>query len=181
MAPTTVSTSTPAATLADMPTFRPILPSDGPALVRFHEALSADAQRSRFFAVHPHLTATEVDRFSHVDHLDREAIIVTVGTEIIAVGRYDRIQPSNCAEVAFVTAEGHRGDGLATQLLARLAAAAQAVGIVEFVAQTLPENRRMLGVFTRSPFTTVTRFSGGVIEVSMLLTPTIGTDGTVRS
>ena len=146
---------------ADMPTFRSILPSDGPALVRFHEALSADAQRSRFFAVHPHLTATEVDRFSHVDHLDREAIIVTVGTEIIAVGRYDRIPSSGRAEVAFVTAEGHRGGGLATQLLARLAAAAQAVGVVEFVAQTLPENRRMLGVFTRSPFKTVTASAAG--------------------
>lgn len=161
-------------------TFRPILASDGPALVRFHEALSADAQRSRFFAVHPHLTATEIDRFSHVDHLDREALIATTGTEIIAVGRYDRLPSSSCAEVAFVTAEDHRGHGLATQLLVRLAATAQAVGITEFVAQTLPENQRMLGVFTRSPFATATRFSGGVIDVSMSLTAN-EPEATVRS
>ncbi len=151
-------------------TFRPMDAADGPALERFHETLSANAQRSRFLGFHPHLTATEVDRFSRVDHLDREAIIVTVGTEIVAVGRYDRLPGTDRAEVAFVTAEDHRGDGIASQLLLQLAIAARGVGIDKLVAQTLPENQRMLGVFTRSPFRAVTRFAGGIVDVSMSLT-----------
>ncbi len=146
--------------------------SDGPALVRFHEALSADAQRSRFFGVHPHLSAAEVEQFTNVDHVDREAIIVTIGAEIVAVGRYDRLPATDSAEVAFVTAEAHRGDGIASELLRRLAVLARAVGINQFVAQTLPQNQQMLGVFARSPFKSVTKFAGGIVDVSMSLTNT---------
>ena len=41
---------------------RPIEPTDGPALVRFHEGLSDLTSHRRFFNVHPHLSAAEVVR-----------------------------------------------------------------------------------------------------------------------
>ena len=143
--------------------------SDGAALVRFHEALSSEAQRSRFFAVHPHLSDAEVEYFTHVDHLDREALVVTDGPDILAVGRYDRLPERNRAEVAFVTADDHRGQGLASLLLGRLATIASAAGVTEFVAQTLPDNRQMLGVFARSGLLTATAFHDGLVDVSMSL------------
>lgn len=152
-------------------TFRPVEASDGPALVRFHEALSPESQTSRFFAFHPHLTSAEVVRFTQVDHVDREALVVTVGTEIVAVGRYDRLPESGAAEVAFVTADAHWGQGLAGELLVRLADCARAVGVTQFVAQTLLDNRRMLKVFTRSGLLTATSFSEGLVDVSMSLLP----------
>jgi GNAT superfamily N-acetyltransferase len=148
---------------------RAIHGSDGPALERFHEALSPEAQRSRFFNVHPHLSAAEVEHFTHVDHLDREAIVVTDGPDIVAVGRYDRLPGRDVAEVAFVTADDHHGRGLASLLLARLAVRARAVGVTEFVAQTLPDNRKMLGVFARSGLLAASAFHDGLVEVSMSL------------
>ena len=148
---------------------RPIDVSDGPALVRFHEALSPEAQRSRFFFVHPHLSAAEVEHFTHLDHRDREALVVTDGHTIVAVGRYERLSGGNRAEVAFVTADAHRGKGLASGLLGRLATMARAVGITEFVAQTLPDNRRMLGVFARSGLLTASGVHDGLVDVSMSL------------
>jgi hypothetical protein len=51
----------------------------------------------------------------------------------------------------------------------RLAATARGVGITEFVAQTLPDNRKMLGVFTRSGLLTATGFHDGLVDVSMAL------------
>ena len=148
---------------------RAIHGSDGPALERFHEALSPEAQRSRFFYVHPHLSAAEIEHFTHVDHHEREAIIVTDGPDIVAVGRYDRLPGSHAAEVAFVTADDHHGRGFASLLLARLADRARAVGITQFIAQTLPENRKMLAVFTRSGLPAATAFRGGLVDVSMSL------------
>lgn len=148
---------------------RAIEGSDGPRLVRFHEALSPDAQRSRFFNVHPHLSATEVEHFTHVDHIDREALVVLNGPDIVAVGRYDRLPGRNVAEVAFVTADDHRGRGLASLLLIRLAARARIIGVTEFVAQTLPENRKMLGVFSRSGLLEASAFHNGLVDVSMSL------------
>jgi RimJ/RimL family protein N-acetyltransferase len=148
---------------------RAIEGSDAPALVQFHEALSPDSQRSRFFYLHPHLSAAEVEHFTCVDHLDREAVVVTDGPDIVAVGRYDRLPGSTTAEVAFVTADDHNGRGFASLLLARLAARARAVGVTQFVAQTLPDNRKMLGVFARSGLLAASAFHDGVVEVSMSL------------
>ncbi|HEV3227007.1 MAG TPA: hypothetical protein VGZ52_09235, partial [Acidimicrobiales bacterium] len=71
---------------------RAIRPSDAEELVRFHEGLSSESQRSRFFTVHPHLTAEEVGRFTNVDHRDRQAFVALVGVDIVGVGRYDRLR-----------------------------------------------------------------------------------------
>jgi hypothetical protein len=46
-----------------------------PALVRLHETLSPETTRSRFYSVHPHLSAAEVIRFTNVDHRQREALV----------------------------------------------------------------------------------------------------------
>ena len=150
-------------------TVRPISPSDADALVRFHEALSSSSQRSRFFAIHPHLTAKEVQRFTTVDHRDREALVVVSGSEILGVGRYDRFPDTNDAEVAFVTRDDVQGLGIATLLFDELATAADAVGITRFVAETLPENRKMLDVFTRTGLVSSRVFGRGVVEVVMSL------------
>ena len=58
---------------------RPISPGDGDALVRFHQGLSDETTRLRFFVLHPELACTEVVYFTHVDHHDREALLALVG------------------------------------------------------------------------------------------------------
>src|SRR3954451_9212196 len=70
---------------------RPIRPDDAPSLVAFHEGLSADTVRLRFFAAHPHLQSTEVERFTRVDNHDRVALVGLIGGTLVAVGRYERL------------------------------------------------------------------------------------------
>ena len=149
--------------------FRPIAATDADALVRFHEALSPESQRTRFFAVHPHLTGREVDRFTQVDHLDREAIVAMEDDDIVAVGRYERLSDRTTAEVAFVTRDDHQGAGLASALLQQLAAGARVVGISTFVAQSLSGNSAMLRVFDRSGFPMDMASSDGIVDSSLAI------------
>jgi RimJ/RimL family protein N-acetyltransferase len=148
---------------------RAIRPSDAAALIRFHDELSPDSQRSRFFIVHPHLTAKEVERFTSVDHRDREAFVAVAGPEILGVGRYERLPGADDAEVAFVTRDDHQRSGIAMRLFDALATAAHAVGIKRFVAETLPENHKMLALFTRTGLVTRRSFGRDAVEITMSL------------
>ena len=75
----------------------------------------------------------------------------SLGAEIVAVGRYDRIEPHS-AEVAFNVSDSHQGTGLASVLLEHLAAAARERGINSFTAEVLPQNTKMIKVFTETGF-----------------------------
>ena len=149
---------------------RPIVAADSDALVRFHEGLTVETARLRFFAVHPHLTLAEIDRFIHVDHHDREALVALDGSDIVAVGRYDRLPGTGDAEVAFVVADSWQGYGAGTQLLKRLAVLARADGIKRLVADTLSENYRMRDVFRHSGMVSSSTSDCGVVHVGLDLT-----------
>jgi len=146
---------------------RPMLPSDGRRLVRFHRTLSGDTTYLRFFSFHPALTPDEVHRFTHVDHHDREAVVAMVGGEIVAVARYDRLGSTRTADVAFVVADAWQGRGLGSLLLSHLTHRARHVGIERFTAQTLAHNHRMRRVFARSGCPVVSHAGGGVVEVEL--------------
>jgi RimJ/RimL family protein N-acetyltransferase len=148
---------------------RPVGPADADALVRFHDALSPESQRMRFFAIHPHLTTKEVHRFTHVDHRDREAFVVVVGSEILGIGRYDRLDDPTRAEVAFVTRDEYQGLGVATMLFDALVSAAQDGDITHFVAETLPENRKMLHFFGATGLETSRSSGRDSVEVTLCL------------
>jgi GNAT superfamily N-acetyltransferase len=149
--------------------FRPIEPEDAAALVRFHERLSDETTRMRFFSPHPHLTPAEVDRFCRVDHHDREALVATHGDDIVGVGRYDRTggphEAAAEAEVAFVVADGCQGQGIGAKLLEQLATRARTQGITRFVADTFGENYRMRAVFRASGLVVESDMDAGVLHV----------------
>jgi len=140
-----------------------------PALVRFHDSLSAATTRSRFFSVHPHLSAGEVTRFTTVDHREREALVVLdTDDEIVAVARVDVLPGSPpLAEVAFVVADAWRHHGIGGAVLARLAGRARQVGIEQFVAVTLADNRAMRAVFRRAGDPIDEHVAGGVATVTI--------------
>ena len=104
--------------------------------------MSPESKYLRFFAPYPRLSERDVRRFTQVDYVDRVALIVTLGEEMIAVGRYDRIDDGQ-AEVAFLIEDAHQGRGIGQLLLEHLAEAARERGITRFVAEVLPQNRRM--------------------------------------
>ena len=145
--------------------FRPIRPTDGDALVDFHDGLSSQSIYRRFFFVHPHLTDAEVERFTRVDYVDRLAFSVFDGDSMVAVGRYERIPGTVEAEVAFVVTDDHQHLGIGTLLLDHLADVARSHGVEVFVAQTLSDNRDMLGVFLASGFPVTTSTSAGTVTL----------------
>jgi GNAT superfamily N-acetyltransferase len=131
---------------------RPIRPDDAGGLAVFHARLSARSAYLRFFTVHPELSASEIERFTHVDYDERLALVVVLGSALIAVGRYDRLPDSSEAEVAFVVSDEYQHHGIATLLLDDLALAALQRGITTFTASALAENVTMLRVFSHSGF-----------------------------
>ena len=122
---------------------RPITAADADDVVAFHSQLSERTRYYRYFSPYPTIPQRDLQRFVEVDHRDTVALVVTLGDEIIAIGRYVRLSDADApsAEVAFVVRDDHQGRGLGSILLEHLAAAAQEVGISRFVAEVLAENR----------------------------------------
>ncbi|WP_347042512.1 GNAT family N-acetyltransferase [Brachybacterium nesterenkovii] len=150
---------------------RPILPRDAAALQELHRAQSDQSRYFRFFAPMPELSARDLERFTRVDHDSRAALVVLQGERIIAVGRYDRVEPG-VAEVAFYVADAFHGRGLGSVLLEHLAAAARERGIRTFIAEVLPANHKMISVFADTGFEVRRRFDDGVVLVEFDIDPT---------
>jgi acyl-CoA synthetase (NDP forming)/GNAT superfamily N-acetyltransferase len=150
---------------------RPIRPADADALQAFHVAQSPRSTYLRFFAPMPRLSPRDLARFTTVDHHDRVALVVLVGEAIIGVGRYDRVG-DGVAEVAFNVSDAHQGRGVGSVLLEHLVVAAREQGITRFVAEVLPENRKMLDVFTEAGFATTRAVEDGVVMLTVDVTPT---------
>jgi GNAT superfamily N-acetyltransferase len=150
---------------------RLIRPDDGGALRAFHARLSPESIVLRFFGPHPRLSDAEVERFTHVDGVDRLALVAGQASEILAVARYDRSPGSDEAEVAFVVDDAFQGRGLGTLLLQHLAIAARSQGIRHFSADTLSENFRMLNVFRDAGFARTFTRASEVMHVVMDITP----------
>jgi GNAT superfamily N-acetyltransferase len=151
---------------------RPIRSDDGQRLVSFHDNLSDRSCYLRFFSLHPHLTANEVERFTHVDYENRLALVAELDGRLIAVGRYDRRPQKEVAEVAFVVADDYQHHGIGSLLLDELAAAARDRGIATFVANTLHENHPMLDVFFHSGFDVTSHGDYGTVSLLFPLEPT---------
>ncbi len=150
---------------------RPIHPGDGSALVAFHARLSSDAVYRRYFSFHPELSETEVTWLTTVDYVDRLALVVEVGDDLVAVGRYDRLPGTATAEVAFLVADEFQHRGLGMLLLQNLATAARSKGITTFVAETQASNRDMMGVFEGSGFDVTSSLDAEIISVKFRIAP----------
>ena len=146
---------------------RPIQDSDAERLLRFHETLSLESTRLRFFTPHPVLTSEELKHFTQLDHDDRQAFVVLDGDEIIAVARYDRIVGTDDAEIAFVVADQWQRKGIATALFPLLTAHALANRATCLVAETLAENRGMRMVFIQTGTAQRPTWDHGVAQTRM--------------
>ena len=140
-------------------------------MTAFHESLSTRSVYRRFFFAHPNLSPGEVERFTTVDYVDRMAFVIVDSDQIVGVGRYERLEKSDEAEVAFVVTDGYQRRGIGALLLDRLADVARTHGITMFIAQTLSENRDMLGVFLASGFPVATSSEGGTVSVRFPIAP----------
>jgi RimJ/RimL family protein N-acetyltransferase len=125
----------------------------------------------RFFTPIPRLTEKLLQQFTHVDHTNQVAIVVLIAGHIVGLANYDRVDEQQ-AEVAFNISDAHQGRGLGSVLLEHLAARARERGIHRFVADVLPQNRKMVAVFREVGFGVTDQFDHGVIALAIDIDPT---------
>jgi acetyl coenzyme A synthetase (ADP forming)-like protein len=150
---------------------RPPAAADADALLEFFRRLSDRSRYLRFHgfpALGPSLVAPVLDP----DWEERGALVGFLGDDVVALANYARLRDRRAAEVAFTVEDAHQGRGIGTRLLERLAALASDVGIEEFVAEVLPDNRSMLDVFLHAGFDVLRELDGGSVEVRFPIAPT---------
>jgi acetyl coenzyme A synthetase (ADP forming)-like protein len=145
---------------------RPVRGADEAAMRTFVEGVSPEAIGFRFFCA-PDLKWV-VSWSLDVDYVDRFALVAETGEprRIISHAAYVRSGRSR-AEVAFLVADAWQGRGISTIMLAHLASIAEQKGIATFIAEVLPANHRMIGVFRQSGFPVTTHLTQDAIEVEL--------------
>ena len=144
---------------------------DADALAAFFTGLSERSFYLRFHGIRP-VDDDLVRHFLDPDWQDRGVLIGELDDRIVAVAEYMRLRDERAAEAAFAVADELQGRGIGTRLLERLAAIAAEQGIERFVAEVMPENRAMLGVFEGAGLEVTRELDGGEFEVRFPIAPT---------
>ena len=119
----------------------------------------------------PQLSERDVERFTHVDHVNRVAFVMTLSDRIIALGQLRPADALGEAEVAFLVEDAQQGRGIGQLLLEHLAQAGRERGIERFVAEVLPDNQRMIQTFRDAGYRLVSDFEDGVIALEFPIEP----------
>jgi acetate---CoA ligase (ADP-forming) len=144
---------------------------DAGALAAFFTGLSERSFFLRFHGIRP-VDDDLVRHFLDPDWQDRGVLIGELDDRIVAVAEYMRLRDERAAEAAFAVADKLQRRGIGTRLLERLAAIAAEQGIERFVAEVMPENRAMLGVFEGAGLEVTRELDGGEFEVRFPIAPT---------
>ncbi|HKA27285.1 MAG TPA: GNAT family N-acetyltransferase, partial [Gaiellaceae bacterium] len=144
---------------------------DAGALAEFFNGLSERSFYLRFHGVRA-VDDELIRHFLDPDWNDRGVLVGELDDRIVAVAEYMRLRDADAAEAAFAVADELQGLGIGTRLLERLAALAAGQGIERFVAEVMPENRAMLGVFEGAGLEVTRELDGGEFEVRFPIAPT---------
>jgi acetyltransferase len=157
-------------------TIRPIRPEDEPLLVRFHESLSEQTVRLRYFYPMKLSARVDHDRLSRIvfNDYDREIALVAEiheggESKIIGVGRLTKVFGTDEAEFAILVSDPYQGQGLGTELLSRLKDIGRQEGIKLIFGKILYENQNMQRVTDRLGFKVKGMPKDGAISVELEL------------
>lgn len=149
---------------------RPANSGDVDHLRSFYGELGDTSTYFRFFGVRRFIPDAELQRATVQDVHHQVTLLMESGGVIIGIGEYHVLPNGEEAEVAFAVADAHHHEGVATVLLEDLALIARAGGLRRLVAETLPGNAAMLGVFRTVGLVHRHWFEDGVIHVQLDLT-----------
>lgn len=139
------------------------------ALAAFRE-LEAQTIYFRFFGPKKEFSDAEIQQFINMDFQQRVMLFCTLlqdGQEIvIASATYVRLGDTS-AEVAFLVEEDYQRLGIARRMIGHLGKIAVDAGISKFIAEVLPANSAMLGVFRACGWPVATHTQDGVVHVSI--------------
>lgn len=152
---------------------RAIRRDDGDLLLDHFAHLGDDARYRRFLAPVHHLTAEQVDYFTHLDHDRHEALFaLTEAGRSVGVARYiSSSEHPETAEVAAAVIDGWRGRGVGGALIADLARRARDAGITHFTALMVPDNLPMRRLLARLGPVEILHRDPGEVEVAVCLQP----------
>ena len=149
--------------------FRPIKPTDEPALSEMLYSLSEQSVKTRYMtrtAAFPH---RHIQQLTNVDYKKDFAIVGVVpsasGEEIVAIAQYFHDPKTQAAEVAFVVQDEWQQKGMGTFLLDYITKIARQRGVKRFYAKVLPSNKPMLAIFHNSGYKVNTEFDGEVYNI----------------
>jgi acyl-CoA synthetase (NDP forming)/GNAT superfamily N-acetyltransferase len=160
------------ALLADGTTveIRLAVPADFDAVKAMHEAMSPDNSYLRFFNMSRLSAEREAGRICRNPAPGSVALLAVANGEVVGVASYVPLREDPItAEVAFAVADHMHHRGIATLLLEHLVSLARSRQISTFMAETLTENKAMLGVFADAGLPVRRRYREGVIELTFPL------------
>lgn len=147
-------------------------PDDAERVVEAFHLLEKESIYLRFFGHKKEISEEELQRFREVDFINRVVLLGTLvkdGREIvIASCSYVRVGEDE-AEVAFLIEEDYQRLGIAGRMLGHLGRIAVVSGVRTFVAEVLPQNRGMLGVFERCGWPVKSHVADGTVHLSIAL------------
>jgi len=157
--------------------FRPVKPTDEPALKEMLYSLSAQSVQMRFFTATKTFPHKDVQQLTTIDYVRDLAIVGIVpgpgGEEdIVAIAQYFLDPKTASAEVAFVVQDEWQDRGMGSFLMRYLAEIARRRGVKRFQAKVMPRNKAMLAVFHNSGYKTKTVFDGDAYSVTIELVET---------
>jgi ribosomal protein S18 acetylase RimI-like enzyme len=150
---------------------RALRPEDREALLAAVQSMSDASIRRRFFGLRRHFSEEETSRFIDIDFRTQVALVAvddSADAPIVAGARYVMIG-SERAEVACAVTDPFQGRGIGKILIRHLAAIAKQNGVRELIAEVLPENRSMLGVFEKAGYPILLKRQADVVHVVMQL------------
>jgi RimJ/RimL family protein N-acetyltransferase len=157
--------------------FRAIKSSDEDEMRRLFYRFSDQAVYYRYFSPIKTMPHTKMQEYVNVDYSRIMSIVGVIdapGAEkIIAEARYVRQKDNPFADTAFIVDEDYQGRGIASFLFDMLIRVAKENGIEGFMADVLVDNKAMLKVYEKAPYTMKAQISGGVYELSIPFTETM--------
>jgi acyl-CoA hydrolase/GNAT superfamily N-acetyltransferase len=151
--------------------FRPIHPTDEPAMRDLFYKLSELSKFYRFMGHIKRVPRSQIEDFVYIDHRSEVTIVGVLqeahGEDIIAVGSYYLDPKANKAEVAFTVTDKWQRHGIGTFMLKHLARIARRNGISGFTAEVLSENKGMQTVFDHSEFKVRSKYRGDVYSYEL--------------
>ncbi len=154
--------------------FRPIKPTDEPALSEMLYSLSEKTVRTRYMTHTMAFPHKDIQRVTNIDYRQDIAIVGVVprvsGEEIVAIAQYFLDPKTQSAEVAFLVQDEWQRKGMGTFLLDYITQIAKQRGVKKFWAKVLPSNEPMLTLFHNSGYKINTAFDGETYGITYDLT-----------
>ena len=153
----------------------PMRPDDGDKLQDLYSRLSDESLYLRFFSPVPPPTARQLEQITD-DRLRPPlgSLVAELGDDIVAIARYDRTgaDEDGSAEVAFTVQDDQHGRGLGTHPARAPRRRRARCRHPPLRGRTMPNNHKMLGVFSDAGFEVSRRFDAGTVEVSFAIETT---------